>query len=599
VAHVADAQRAGTKRWRFSFAFLVGFLIVGLMGATQASANVYWNTYNGEDQFMIGRSAADGVTRAFINASGSVIAVASDGQYIYWSELSSDGMSIVRERVDRSSAAEPFVTNLSSNPQAAWALAVDNGWMYFSDRLNKEIRRASVVTGAVDPDWVVGVIDAHGSGALGLAVDSQYIYWTENVSDNIGMIGRASLTAPSAEVFVELRPDLGGQVRPVGIAVNARYVYWTSSIQQYFFAGSRAGQHEILPPYAIGRASLQSPDQAELAFIPLPFNNSAQGMAIDSQHIYWADNWGDSVGIHEVWLANLDGSLLPSGNQIEVLADGLTNPTSVAVDAAVVTPPPPTTTTPTTTTPAPPTTTAPAKVSPPQAFADPATVTGPMTATLHGRVGPNGVATTYHFEYGLTTAYGQRSPTADASAGAGTALSAVSAGLAGLAPHTTYHYRVDATSAGGTVKSGDQTFTTPAACRDRVGPISRLDMRLTALTATGLHAVGTTTDRGGCNTNVVDRRDRGGVTKVMISFALQNPQGRCLALQANRKFGRALDCRVWTYMCVAKGRHHWTFDIRMKFQPGRYRVFAVGYDLRGNREPYDPKMRNGVLFHLK
>lgn len=97
----------------------------------------------------------------------------------------------------------------------------------------------------------------------------------------------------------------------------------------------------------------------------------------------------------------------------------------------------------------------------------------------------------------------------------------MSAALTGLKPRTTYHYRVDAVSAGGAVQSGDQTFTTPRANRDRIGPISRFNLKKTVISSTGLHAVGTTTDRGGWTTNIVDKRDRGGVAKVMISFALQ------------------------------------------------------------------------------
>jgi hypothetical protein len=225
-------------------------------------------------------------------------------------------------------------------------------------------------------------------------------------------------------------------------------------------------------------------------------------------------------------------------------------------------------------------------------------VTGPLTATLHGRVGPNGAATTYHFEYGLTTAYGQRSPAADASAGAGTSLTAVSAALTGLKPLTTYHYRVDAVSAGGAVQSGDQTFRTPRANRDRVGPISRFNLKKTVISSTGLHAVGTTTDRGGWTTNIVDKRDRGGVAKVMISFALQRG-GQNIPLKHGMTWGKPVSVHVWTYNFQAKGKHHWTFDLKMKLGPGLYRVFAMGYDLRGNREPYDPMLRNGILIRVK
>ncbi|HEY5197508.1 MAG TPA: hypothetical protein VIJ51_10835 [Solirubrobacteraceae bacterium] len=87
-------------------------------------------------------------------------------------------------------------------------------------------------------------------------------------------------------------------------------------------------------------------------------------------------------------------------------------------------------------------------------------VTG-TTATLGGTVDPTGIAATYVFQYGPTTAYGQT--TAAQSAGAGTTAMAASAALTGLAPGTTYHYRLAATNTYTTVPGADATFVTPGA----------------------------------------------------------------------------------------------------------------------------------------
>jgi hypothetical protein len=85
------------------------------------------------------------------------------------------------------------------------------------------------------------------------------------------------------------------------------------------------------------------------------------------------------------------------------------------------------------------------------------------SATFNGTVNPNGSQTTYHFEYGTDTTYGMTVPVPDASAGAGTSVQRESQPVAGLAPGTTYHYRIVAKNAGGTKSGSDQTFTTPAA----------------------------------------------------------------------------------------------------------------------------------------
>jgi hypothetical protein len=81
-------------------------------------------------------------------------------------------------------------------------------------------------------------------------------------------------------------------------------------------------------------------------------------------------------------------------------------------------------------------------------------------ATLFGAIDPNGFATSYLFEYGTTSAYGQS--TAVTSAGHGTTPQVVSAPIGGLGAMTLYHYRLVATSPGGPVTTPDRTLTTLA-----------------------------------------------------------------------------------------------------------------------------------------
>jgi hypothetical protein len=80
------------------------------------------------------------------------------------------------------------------------------------------------------------------------------------------------------------------------------------------------------------------------------------------------------------------------------------------------------------------------------------------TATLNGRVDPNGKATTYFFQIGTTRVYGTN--TAEASAGAGGKPAAVSVPVSGLAPLTVYHYRIVAKNADGQRIGADRTFQT-------------------------------------------------------------------------------------------------------------------------------------------
>jgi hypothetical protein len=81
-------------------------------------------------------------------------------------------------------------------------------------------------------------------------------------------------------------------------------------------------------------------------------------------------------------------------------------------------------------------------------------------AVLTGAVDPNGVQTNYSFEYGPTTAYGT---TIDAEEDVlGNSGVEKEEGIVELEPETTYHYRVTAESAAGTVFGPDETLTTAA-----------------------------------------------------------------------------------------------------------------------------------------
>jgi hypothetical protein len=108
----------------------------------------------------------------------------------------------------------------------------------------------------------------------------------------------------------------------------------------------------------------------------------------------------------------------------------------------------------------------------PSATTGPVTSIGPTTATISGTVNPNGTATTARFEYGTTTGYG--SQTQSASIGSGTSGVGVSASLSGLKAGTTYHYRVVATSTGGTTNGADGILTTSSAPQAVTGSASSI-----------------------------------------------------------------------------------------------------------------------------
>ncbi len=83
---------------------------------------------------------------------------------------------------------------------------------------------------------------------------------------------------------------------------------------------------------------------------------------------------------------------------------------------------------------------------------------GTTTAALSAEIDPGGEATTYHVEYGTTTAYGLS--TQPVSIGAGETAVPVIVRLDALQPDTTYHFRFVSTSSGGVGTGSDLALTT-------------------------------------------------------------------------------------------------------------------------------------------
>jgi len=96
-------------------------------------------------------------------------------------------------------------------------------------------------------------------------------------------------------------------------------------------------------------------------------------------------------------------------------------------------------------------------IAPPAASTAAASALTASTATLGGAVMSEVIGASY-FQYGTSTAYG--ASTAHAAIAAALASAATTAAVSGLAPYTTYHFRLVAENAGGTTYGADQAFTT-------------------------------------------------------------------------------------------------------------------------------------------
>jgi phosphodiesterase/alkaline phosphatase D-like protein len=165
-------------------------------------------------------------------------------------------------------------------------------------------------------------------------------------------------------------------------------------------------------------------------------------------------------------------------------------------------------------------------VTPPTVSTDAATSVNTTSAVLNGTVNANGLSTSVSFQWGFTTAYGLSNP---ASPGfvTGTSNTAVSFNPTTILPNTTYHYRVVAQNAGGTIYGADMSFTTlavPTVVTNAASPVTTTSATLngTAIAHNQSSVVtfeyGTTTAYG--TTVTADQSPVTGSTTTTVSKAI-------------------------------------------------------------------------------
>jgi hypothetical protein len=85
-------------------------------------------------------------------------------------------------------------------------------------------------------------------------------------------------------------------------------------------------------------------------------------------------------------------------------------------------------------------------------------------ATLGAHINPNSLPTTYHFEWGTDTTYGNQVPAFERQLGSGSGAIIARDAISDLAPASEYHFRVVATNSVNTSYGPDQTLETLNSC---------------------------------------------------------------------------------------------------------------------------------------
>ena len=193
--------------------------------AAAASGYLYWtNLYVQGRKFSgtIGRARLDGtdVTQKFITVRARIVTgIGVFGTYLYWSDndppfrYNSPG-TIGRARLDGTDVTQNFIK--TAQPNGPDAVVVGGGHLYWANDFN--IGRARLNGTGVDQNFIA--VPNGPSGVAGLAVNSRYIYWTNEVGNEIG---RANLNGTGVN-----QRFITGASFPDAIAASSRYLYWTN-----------------------------------------------------------------------------------------------------------------------------------------------------------------------------------------------------------------------------------------------------------------------------------------------------------------------------------------------------------------------------------
>jgi hypothetical protein len=318
-----------------------------------------------------------------------------------------------------------------------------DGNLYALDNGNRRVQKFSPTPAPLESDLGAAALSATFANgnriALAVQPESSHVFVIGNRQAAESQIGIVEMTSEGAAVDVH-GTDFPGE-RAAGLAVDQ-----PSNGDTVYFSSSAEAQHRVL---ALNDPALFPTAEPVTGITGTEATFGGQVVSEELESAYRFEYSTDGAD----WTAAADGTVpaQPGSIAVEETVGGLVPNTKYGVRLTAMRP-----------------AGSWRKSSEIVSFATPAispTVSGGMATSVTGSsarlvayLNPNHSATSYRFEYGTSAAYG--SSTAAASAGDGSEETTVSQLVAGLAPNTTYHFRVVATNQAGEEVGPDLTFTT-------------------------------------------------------------------------------------------------------------------------------------------
>ncbi len=179
------------------------------------SGHIYWAEARDHEEGhgTIGRSTLAGgsVEKEFIIGAGDPRGVAVSSEYIYWTNGAST--DIGRATITGGSPEQSFISRGAG--EHPWGIAVNATSLYWVDQESgiTFIIKMNVGGGGESSEIIFGQ-------ARGIAIDSNYIYWSDASNNTIGRKGLD---------FENSTPELITGIRGVfGLAVDGSHVYWAA-----------------------------------------------------------------------------------------------------------------------------------------------------------------------------------------------------------------------------------------------------------------------------------------------------------------------------------------------------------------------------------
>ena len=159
-------------------------------------------------------------------------------------------------------------------------VAVNSTYIYWTNEDTFTIGRANLDGTDVDQNFITGLL------ANAVAANDKFIYWTE-VGAGSDSIGRARIDGTGFDpTFISNLTNAGG------IAVDAKHIYWTN--------GGTTTTNA-----AIGRANLAG-TIVDPTYIPgRPGDGDYNGVAVDSKYVYWTNDRGTGGAAGSISRADL------------------------------------------------------------------------------------------------------------------------------------------------------------------------------------------------------------------------------------------------------------------------------------------------------